>query len=131
MNCIEKVQRRATKLVSGIQHLTYGERLARCKLPSMKYRRKRGDMIQVYKIINGLDDLKKEEFWNFDVDNRTRGHSLKIRQRRFRLEVRRNVFGTRIIGEWNCLPQSVVNSKTLEDFKINLDEHWIKFKYLY
>ena len=47
---LEKVQMRATKLVNSIKNLTYKDRLKRLKLPTLKYRRIRGDMIEVYKI---------------------------------------------------------------------------------
>ena len=50
---IEKVQRKATKLVPSISHLSYEERLQRLELPSLKYRRLRGDMIMTYKLLQG------------------------------------------------------------------------------
>ena len=49
---VEKVQRRATKLIQSIKHLPYEERLRHLKLPILHHRRRRGDMIQVYKIMN-------------------------------------------------------------------------------
>ena len=48
---LEKVQRRATKLVTSIKHLSYEDRLRKLKLPTLKYRRLRGDLIEVFKII--------------------------------------------------------------------------------
>ena len=48
---LEKVQMRATKLVMKLKHLKYKERLERLKLPTLRYRRTRGDMIEVYKIL--------------------------------------------------------------------------------
>jgi len=48
---LEKVQMRATKLVITIKHLKYKERLPRLKLPTLRFRRIRGDMIEVYKIL--------------------------------------------------------------------------------
>ena len=47
---IENVQRRATKLIHKIKDLPYKERLEYLKLPSLKYRRTQGDLIQVYKL---------------------------------------------------------------------------------
>ena len=55
---IENVQRRATKMVPGLSHLSYPDRLKKLKLPTLSYRRVRGDMIQTYKLldkINGYD----------------------------------------------------------------------------
>jgi ribonuclease P/MRP protein subunit RPP40 len=53
---LERVQRRATKLVHGLSKLKYSERLKRCGLPTLKYRRHRGDMIETYKILTGVYD---------------------------------------------------------------------------
>ena len=53
---LEKVQMRATKLVNNVKHLSYENRLKKLKLPTLKYRRLRGDMIEVYKIIHGKYD---------------------------------------------------------------------------
>jgi len=60
---IEKVQRRASKLIHALKDLDYKERLRQLKLPTLKYRRYRGDLNQVFKIINGTDDLKFEDFF--------------------------------------------------------------------
>jgi len=53
---IEKVQKRATKLIKGLKKLSYEERLRKLRLPTPKYRRIRGDMIEVYKVITGKYD---------------------------------------------------------------------------
>jgi len=53
---LEKVQMRATKLVNSIKNLTYKDRLKRLKLPTLKYRRIRGDMIEVYNILTNKYD---------------------------------------------------------------------------
>ena len=53
---LEKVQMRATKLVNNVKHLSYENRLKELKLPTLKYRRLRGDMIEVYNIIHGKYD---------------------------------------------------------------------------
>ena len=56
---LENVQGRATKLVSGISHLSYSERLRALGLPSLEYRRERADVIQVYKILHDIDKVDK------------------------------------------------------------------------
>ena len=48
---LQKVQMRTTKLVISIKNFTYKDRLKRLKLPTLKYRHIRGDMIEVYKIV--------------------------------------------------------------------------------
>ena len=57
---IEKVLRRATKMVTEIRHLLYEERLRELNMPSLHHRRKRGDLIQVYKIVHGIDNIEPE-----------------------------------------------------------------------
>ena len=49
---IEKVQKRATKLIISVHKLTYIERLKQLQLPTLKYRCMRGDMIKVFKIVH-------------------------------------------------------------------------------
>ena len=51
---IEDVQRRATKLIPEMKNLSYPERLRKLKLPILSYRRIRGQMIEVYQIINNI-----------------------------------------------------------------------------
>ena len=70
---IESVQRRATKQIPGLRHLTYPDRLRKLKLPTLAYRRTRGDMIELYKIINGVYDNTVEnviKLWR-DSTNRS------------------------------------------------------------
>ena len=51
---IEKVQKRATKLTINLRHMSYTDRLLRLKLPTLKYRRLLGDMIEVFKITHDI-----------------------------------------------------------------------------
>ncbi len=75
---IENVQRRATRLVQEIRYLPYEERLKKLGLPTLKYRRTRNDQLQVFKIMNEIDKLDRNKFFNTTVDDRTRGHSSKL-----------------------------------------------------
>ena len=59
---LEKVQRRATKLLQNISHLSYPERLAALNLPILVYRRIRGDMIETFKILNNIYDSRVTNF---------------------------------------------------------------------
>ena len=60
---IEKVQRRATKMVPRLKDLTYEERLQALNLPSLSHRRRRGDMIYAYKLITGKINMDKDDFF--------------------------------------------------------------------
>ena len=122
---LEKVQRRATKLVPSLTHLPYRVRLQQLKLPSLAYRRDRGDMIQVYKIITGINHLKPELFFDMAINKIcTRGHSLKLNKTHNRLDIRKYSFSQRVINNWNSLPESVGSAESLNLFKNKLDEHW-------
>ena len=65
---IEKVQRRATKILPELRECSYGERMRIIKLPSLKYRRYRADMIQTFKILNNMDDLNANDFYEFNTN---------------------------------------------------------------
>ena len=78
---LEKIQRRATKLIPTLQHISYTDRLALLKLPSLKYRRWRGDMILMYRIIQGFIgiDLSMFTFRSRDTfPTCIRGHQCKV-----------------------------------------------------
>jgi len=64
IRALEAVQRRATRLLPNLAHLTYSDRPKSLNLPSLYYRRLRMDMIMTYKILHGFVDLPVEEFFN-------------------------------------------------------------------
>src|SRR6218665_2667058 len=63
MENLEKVQRRATKMIQGYKDLSYEERLIRCGLTTLEKRRSRGDLIEAYKIITGKESIQWERFF--------------------------------------------------------------------
>ena len=105
---LESVQRRATKLVPVIKHLSYKDRLTALKLPTLEYRRKRGDTILTYKILKGQVDTNPSLFFKMNNNSRTRGHELKLFKSRSCLDLRKYVFFNRIVEDWNNLPNSVI-----------------------
>ena len=131
INEIEKVQRRATKLIQNIKKLSYIDRLTYLKLPTLKYRRFRGDMIETFKIINNKYDKLIVPDLEINKLNLTRGHSYKLIVHRSKHDMRKYSFSVRISSIWNNLSEKVVNSKTINDFKNNLDEHWKNQDILY
>ena len=76
---IEHIQRMGTKLVPDLVSINNTGRLKMFNLPTLKYRRKRGDLIQVFKILNEHYDINWEDFFTLDTNrtHNTRGHSKK------------------------------------------------------
>ena len=128
---LEAVQRRATRMIPEIAHLPYEERLQYLKLPSLVYRRHRGDMLQVYKILHHEYDLSSEKFFKSPNDGRTRGHSYKVFKERAESAIRRNFFSFRVTELWNELPEEVVVAPNIDTFKERLDNFWSNKDWLY
>lgn len=125
IDLLEKVQHRATKWVPGLRNLSYSDRLLRLKLPTLAYRRLRGDMIEVYKITSGTYDTRASHgILHRALNSRTRGHSRKLEMRQCRLDVRKHSFSHRVVNLWNSLPEQVVTAPTLHTFENRLDRHW-------
>ena len=123
---VEGVQRRATKLVSEVRDLCYEDRLEALKLPSMEYRRKRGDMIQCYKIMNGLVRIEAQDLFTRVPSINTRGHGQRVLRTKAHKATRIKSFSQRTIKSWNSLPIDVINAPSINAFKSRLDEAWKK-----
>ena len=119
---LEKVQRRATKIIRGMEDLSYEERLQSLNLFSLEKRRLRGDMISIYKYSNGDPSIVNRLFSKREF-KMTRGHSLKLEEKRFNRKLRRGFFTVRAVRMWNSLPQAVVSAGSIDGFKKLLDGH--------
>ena len=126
---LENAQRRATRLVPELRGLSYREQLVELNLSTLDYRRKRFDIIQVFKIILKIDDIDMNVFLSFDENTQLRGHNLKLKKPRANKSVRANSFALRNITVWNILPTDTVNSKTVVEFKTKLDKIWQNRRY--
>jgi ribonuclease P/MRP protein subunit RPP40 len=123
---IERVQKRATKLVKGLRLLSYKERLINLHLPTLKFRRLRGDMIEVYKILSGVYDVHVCPTLLRSEEVRTRGNCLKLKTNRTKYDIRKYSFCNRIVKVWNSLPDEIVAVDSVNCFKNKLDLYWSK-----
>ena len=132
IEAIESVQRRATRLVPGLKELSYPDRLRRIKLPTLSYRRHRGDMIHTYKYACSIyqlpetsNILPRAQFLS------TRGHPLKLAKIRCRTLASGAFFSQRVVSLWNSLPEDVLSAPSINAFKNRLDKHWhnVAFRY--
>ena len=126
---IESVQRNFSKCIIGMRELNYEERLKALKLPSLEFRRLRGDLIETYKILNNhYDPLTTKSLLTLSNGN-TRSHNFKLLKPRVNTNQFLNFYSHRVINKWNSLPSKVVEATSINCFKNRLDHHFMDFKY--
>ena len=118
---LEKVQARATKIIPSIRNLGYERRLERLNLFSLEKRRLRGQLIETFKILKGIDSIDYQSIFTLS-SNQTRSNGWKLELKRFRTSLCGNFFTYKIASFWNRLPVDVVNSDTIGQFKNRLDK---------
>ena len=124
-------------MAMGLKYMPYEERLARLGLTTLTIRRRRGDLIQIFKIVHGLDDIsfidkKLDKSTLLSTSSSTRGHNLRLTAENFPAATRNNLSAAvtrrdwyltnRSVNLWNALPESLVHSSTINGFKNGLDK---------
>jgi len=107
-----------------LKNKTYQQRLKILGIPSLELRRKRGDLIETYKILAGKEDIDRDQLFQLTSNiNSTRGHRLKLSKKHCRINVRKFFFSQRVVDSWNSLPSDIVESPSINTFKNRLDDY--------
>ena len=114
---IGKVQRRATRLVPYLQHLSYPQRLSRLQLLLLKFCRHCNDLVNVFCIIKGVDDVDPNLFFKFSHYQSTRQHDYKLYPPKPLKKIGQLSFVNRVARPWNGLPLEVVAAESVQNFK--------------
>ena len=129
IDMLEKIQRRATKLIPELRDQTYEERLKECGLTTLETRILRGDKIEVFKILNGYENIYSNIFFEIKEGNITRRHKYKLVKKQSRLDVRKYSFSQRTINVWNKLSTYCVHASSVNMFKNKIDKYVVKAGY--
>ena len=122
---LERIQRAATKMVLELKDLNYEERLEEIGLPTLQVRRERGDLITMYKLVNKMEKVDRQDLVQHieEGTRRTRGHQKKIRKSRCTGDIKKYSFPHRTVDIWNELREEVVMADNVHLFKEKLDAY--------
>ena len=125
IDALERVQRRATKYALPISmDSPHEERLTMLGWSSLQSRRSYLSLLECYKTIHGLNDLKCDDYFEFNCHSRTRSnHSFKLRQPLARVNCFLHSLFVRIVKQWNALPKEIVHEKNFSIFRNKLKKH--------
>ena len=123
VDALERIQRRATKLIPSVRNYPYKVRLKKLNLQSLEVRRLRGQLIEAFKILNGFDEVNSR-LLRVDENPITRNNGFKLIGKRFRTDKAKNFFANKIVNIWNMLPNSIVSAMTINQFKNRIDKYF-------
>ena len=121
IDMLERVQRRATKIIQKLRYISYEMRLKECGLTTLETRRLRGDEIEVFKILNEYENIDRNIFFTVKEERRTRGHGVTLAKKQCRLDIRKFTFSQRTVNEWNTLSDDCVGASSVNIFKNKID----------
>ena len=108
-------------MIPELRDLSYEERLKECGLTTLETRRLRGDQIEVFKILNGYENIDRNI--SLKKDSRTRGHKVKLVKDQCSLDIRKYSFSQKTINEWNKLSTDCITASSVNMFKNKVDKY--------
>jgi len=121
MDLLEWAQRRATKMIRGLEHLYYEDRMRQLGLFSLEKRRLQGDLLAAFQYLRRAYRKDEENTFSRACCNKTRSNGFKLKEGRFRIDIRKKFFTIMVLKGWNRLPREAVEAPCLETFKARLD----------
>ena len=116
-------------MIPELKHLEYEKRLEAMNLPSLAYRRHRGDMIETFKYLHGIYKVQEKILKLKPTNHGTRSNGFTLAKDHCHLAARCNFFSQRVPHSWNDLPKHVVNAPSVNAFKTRLDRHLQHLKF--
>ena len=120
---IEKIKRKASKMISEIRNHSYRQRLKDLNLTSLEQRRLHGQLIEAFKYVRRFNNTTARGLFDLDFNDRTRKNGEKLIVKRFNTSIAQHFDPTKITTTWNALPSDIVSSRTANTFKNRLDQH--------
>ena len=109
-------------MIQKLRIMSYEMRLKECGLTTLETRRLRGDQIEVFKILNGYENIDRNIFFTVKEERRrTRRHGVTLAKKQCRLDIRKFSFSQRTVNEWNRLSADCVGASSVNIFKNKID----------
>jgi len=122
MGLLKCVQRWATKMIQGMEHLPYEDRLRELGLFSLEKRRQWGDLRAAFQYLKRNYRKEGNRLYSRVCGDRTRGNDFSLKAGKYRWDIRKKSFTVRVGRHCNRLPRGVVDAPSLETFKARLDK---------
>jgi len=108
-------------MIRELEHSSYEERMRELGLFSLEKRRLRGDLRAAFQYLKRAYKKDGDRLFSRACCDRTRSNGFKLKEGRFRLDIRKNFFTRRVVKHWNGLPRGPVDAPSPEAFKARLD----------
>ena len=117
-------------MIQKLRNISYEKRLKECGLTTLETRRLRGDQREVFKIVNGYENIDRNLLFSVKEERRTTGHGITLAKKQCRLDVRIFSFSQRTVNEWNRLSADCVGASSVNMFKNQIDMYLRRAGYI-